>query len=304
MARAIEGPATKSPGLLARWGWDKLTILLLLPALAFMLALFIYPLIYGIVTSLNPKETGTFSFDNYLNIFKDEREVTTIWNTFWIALPVTLICVILAVPLSYWMRQGIRFERVITTLLILPITLGTVLVSQGMLSYFGRKGWFNQALQAVGLVNKENPLALVYNYFGVELGLFIQGFPLVFLMVLGYMSGINPDLEKSARMLGANKWQSFWRVIFPLSVPGIAIAFCLSFVANFSVFPTAVLVGQPTGATRVMAFAAYQAAFEKYDYSLGSTIAIIMAVIELAVIGVVLVLRSRTYRGSSTGGKG
>jgi putative spermidine/putrescine transport system permease protein len=74
-------------------------------------------------------------------------------------------------------------------------------------------------------------------------------------------------------------------------------------VLAFSVFPSAVLVGNPAGETRVLALAAYQAQYERYDYSLASAIAMVMGAVELIVIAVVLLLRSRLYTGS-TGGKG
>ena len=69
-------------------------------------------------------------------------------------------------------------------------------------------------------------------------------------------------------------------------------------------FPSAVLVGEPSGATRVISIAAYQAAFQNYDYSMGSAIATIMGTVELAVIGLVLLGRSRLYRGPSAAAKG
>jgi putative spermidine/putrescine transport system permease protein len=74
-------------------------------------------------------------------------------------------------------------------------------------------------------------------------------------------------------------------------------------VLAFSVFPSAVLVGDPAGSTRVISIAAWHAAYEKYDYAAGSAIAVVMGVIELVVIGIVLGVRSLFYAGS-TGGKG
>ncbi len=68
-------------------------------------------------------------------------------------------------------------------------------------------------------------------------------------------------------------------------------------------FPSAILVGNPSGETRVISIAAYQAAYEQYDYPFASTIAMIMGAVELVVVGVVLLWRSRLYTGS-TGGKG
>ena len=67
-------------------------------------------------------------------------------------------------------------------------------------------------------------------------------------------------------------------------MPGLAITFCLSFVQAFSVFPSAVLLGAPAGPTRVISIAAYTAAFEEYDYSLASAIAMLMGLVELAIV--------------------
>ncbi len=280
--------------------WEA--IILLLPALILVLALFIFPFLFGFDLSLHtdPQGKGPRSLDNYATFFGDQSQIDTIWMTFQVALPATLLNVIVSLPLAYYMRRGIRFERLITGFLILPITLGTVMTAQGMLIYFGRQGWFNQAVQAIGLVKQ--PLALIHNWTGVEIALFIQGFPFVFLMILGYMSGISPDLERASKMLGATRWRTFWRVIFPLTLPGVAIAFCLNFVANFSVFPSAVLVGEPNALTRVLSVAAYRAAFEQYNPPAGTAIALVMGTIELLVVARVLWFRSRMLRGATLGG--
>jgi putative spermidine/putrescine transport system permease protein len=177
-----------------------------------------------------------------------------------------------------------------------------VLVAEGMLTLFGPAGWFNKVLLALGLVSE--PLQLVHNYVGVLISLFIAEFPVVFLILLGYASGIDPNLERAGRMLGANAWQRFRRITLPLMMPGIAVAAALSFVATFAVFPSAVLVGEPSGSTRVIALAAWQAAYERFDYPEASAIAITMAAIELLFIAAILFGRSRLYRGPSTGGKG
>ena len=106
-----------------------------------------------------------------------------------------------------------------------------------------------------------------------------------------------------ARSLGAGPWQRFRKITLPLLAPGLAITFTLAFVLAFSVFPSAQMVGKPSGSTHVISIAAYQAAFQQFDYSMGSTIAMIMAVIMLVVIAMVMVWRATLYRGS-TGGKG
>jgi len=281
------------------------TVILLLPVLLILLGLFVYPFIYGLNLSLHGSSNGSgaLTLDNYTTFFNDPNQLETVGMTFQVALPVTIFSVAISIPLAYFMRRGIRFERLITTLLILPLALGTVMVAQAMLIYFGRQGWFNQALQALGLIHQ--PLALVHNVLAVQIALFIQGFPFVFLLIFGYMSGISPDLERASRMLGGSAWQTFRRVILPLSLPGIAIAFCLNFVANFSVFPSAQIVGEPNRLTRVLAIAAYRATFENYNPQIGISIALVMGVIELIVVLVVLGWRARFVRGGTLGaGKG
>ena len=274
--------------------------LLALPALILVVGLFVLPFIYGIEKSLHADDTGARSIDNYVAFFNDPSQIETIGMTFEVALPVTIFSVALSIPLAYYMRRGIRFERLITTLLILPITLGTVMVATAMLIYFGRQGWFNQGLQALGIIRQ--PLALVHNLIGVEIALFIQGFPFVFLMILGYMSGISPDLERASRMLGATSWQTFRRVVLPLTLPGIAIAFCLNFVANFTVFPSAQIVGEPNRLTRVLSIAAFRAYNEYQNPPMGIAIALIMGTIELLVVALVLWLRASLTRGATLGG--
>jgi len=117
------------------------------------------------------------------------------------------------------------------------------------------------------------------------------------------MSGIDPSLEQAAALMGAGWWKRFTRILLPLLAPGLATTFMLTFVLAFSVFPSAVLVGNPAGSTRVIAVVAYQAFAEKFDYSLASAVAIVMGLIELLVVGLVAAWRSTLYRGS-TGGKG
>jgi len=219
-----------------------------------------------------------------------------------IAVPNTIVTVALALTVAYAMRRGIWAERTITALLVLPIALGTVLVAEGINGFYGPKGWLSQGLQALGL---GDPPRLTHNYTGVMIALFVQHFPFCFLMLLGYISGIDPALEASARVLGARPAAVFRRVMWPLIAPGAAIAFALVFVMNFGVFPSAVLVGQPAGQTRTIAIAAYQQAFEHSDMSMASAIAVVMGLCQLLGLAIVVGLRGRlAATGVATVGAG
>jgi putative spermidine/putrescine transport system permease protein len=300
MTAVAEKPVETKPSLrhrLAERGVDR-TLLLLLPGLVFVLALFVYPVFYGLQLSFQPTEGGG-PFANYTKFFADSYLFDTIWITLRLALPAALINVLASIPIAYRMRGRVRGKRFLTTMFVLPITLGTVLTAEALLRYFDPTGWFNKVLGLVGL----GPVEWIHNYTGVLLSLVISGFPFAFLLTLSYLSGIDPTLEQAAATLGADWRKRFRYVTLPLLAPGLAITFCLTFVLAFSVFPSAYLVGLPQGETRVMSIAAYESAFRDLDYPLGSAIAMLMALVMLVVIGLVLLWRSTLYRGA-TGGKG
>jgi putative spermidine/putrescine transport system permease protein len=263
--------------------------------------LFIYPFCYGLGLSFQPRAGGG-PFANYRAFFSDAYQRDSIWITLKLSLPAALLNVAAAVPIAYRMRGRFRGKRAVTTLLVVPITLGTVLIAEGMLTYFGPKGWLSQTLQFFHIY--DGPIRLTHNFAGVVLSLVISGFPFCFLLTLSYVTGIDPTLARAAATLGANPWQQFRQIYLPLLAPGLAITFCLAFVQAFSVFPSAVLVGAPSGSTRVISLAAYEAAFEQYDYSMASAVAMIMGFAQLIVVVIVLASRRACYTGPVTGAKG
>jgi putative spermidine/putrescine transport system permease protein len=292
----------KQQGDLRLWfalrGIDGVT-LLVLPAALFLLALFVYPFIYGLTVSFQPKDADWLG--NYRTFFSDPFLYGTITKTLWLALPATIINMVASVPVAMRVRK-MRHQRLLTTILVLPITLGTVLIAEGLLNYLGPQGWLNRILMAAHLIDA--PIRLVHNYWGVMISLFISGFPFTFLLTLSYVTGIDPSLEQAAATLGANARARFRHIFLPLLIPGFVITFCLTFVQMFSVFPSAVLLGEPAGDTRVISIAAYTAAYEQYNDSMASAIAMIMGAVQLVIVAAVLGLRGLVYRGPAGGAKG
>jgi putative spermidine/putrescine transport system permease protein len=283
---------------LAHRGLDGVT-LLAAPAAIFTLALFVYPFLYGLVLSFAPAEGDWLT--NYRTFFSDPFLYTTIYKTLWLALPATILNIALSVPVAMRVRL-MRRPRLLTTILVVPITLGTVLIAEGLLNYLGPQGWFNRTLLFLGVI--ESPIRLVHNYWGTLISLLISGFPFTFLLTLSYVTGIDPSLEQAAATLGAGPWARFRHIFLPLLVPGFAITFCLTFVQMFSVFPSAVLLGEPANETRVISIAAYTAAYEQYNDSMASAIAMIMGAVQLAIVAAVLGARGLFYRGPAGSGKG
>ncbi len=279
-------------------GLDGVT-LLVLPAGLFVLALFVYPFLYGLFLSFTPKQGGALA--NYAKFFAEPFLYSTIGKTLLLAVPVTALNVAASIPVALRVRL-MRRQRLLTTILVVPITLGTVLVAEGLLTYLGPRGWLNRVLIELGLV--QHPIRLVHNYWGVFLSLVITGFPFTFLLTLSYVTGIDPRLEQAGAVLGARARTRFARILLPLLVPGLTITLALSFVQAFAVFPSAILLGAPAGPTRVISIAAYQAAFEQYDYSLASAIAMLMAGVQVVIVLVLLGLQGLAYRGPAASGKG
>jgi putative spermidine/putrescine transport system permease protein len=279
-------------------GLDGVT-LLVLPCVLFVLTLFVYPFLYGLFLSFTPKDGGAFA--NYITFFADPYLYDTIGTTLLIAIPATLLNVVLSIPVAMRVRL-MRRQRLLTTILVIPITLGTVLIAEGLLTYLGPRGWVNRVLVDFGIT--DSPIRLIHNYWGVMLSLVISGFPFTFLLTLSYVTGIDPSLERAGAILGARARERFWRIVLPLLAPGLAVTLALAFVQAFSVFPSAVLLGAPAGPTRVISIAAYQAAFEQYDYSMASAIAMIMAATQVVIVVALLAARGLVFRGPASSGKG
>ena len=258
-----------------------------------MLLLFIYPFLYGLVAVVQA-EGGRLA-RQLPHFFTTDN----LWPTIWTTLQAGAAgdadqCRPRAADRLQDARE-VALPALVTTILVVPITLGTVLIAEGMLTYFGPKGWLSQFLQLFHLY--DGPIRLTHNYWGVLISLVISGFPFAFLLILSYITGIDPVLARAAATLGAEPRAQFRHIYLPLLAPGLAMCFCLAFVQAFSVFPSAVLLGSPAGPTRVISIAAYEAAFEQYDYSLASAIAMIMGFVQLVIVVAVLGLRNALYRG-------
>src|SRR4029077_16512705 len=163
----------------------------------------------------------------------------------------------IALPIAYRMRVKSRWQSWVTTLLVMPSDLGTALIAEVMLASFGAKGWLAQFLQLFHVY--DGSIRLTHNYWGVLISLVISGFPFAFLLILSYVTGIDPVLARPASTLGADPKAQFRHIYLPLLAPGLAMCFCLAFVQAYSVFPSAVLLGSPAGPTRVISIAAYEA---------------------------------------------
>ena len=283
---------------LAERGVDK-TLWLLAPALIITIGLFVYPFVYGISISFQPLQSSN-PFQNYIDFFSNPFQSSSIWKTLRLAIPVALVSLLIATPIAYRARRNFRGRKGLTLIIMLPLTFGSVLMAQGMTRIFAQFGWVNLTLQAVGLPRGD----FLYNYTGTFISSVIGTVPFLFLLMMGFFGSIDQNIEDAASTLGASPTVRFWRIILPLALPGLITAFMLATVETFAIFPSAILVGDPANSTRVLTLPIYEAANQKSDYTSAAAIAIILTVIELLILGVLLFVRSRIYRGPANGGKG
>ena len=216
------------------------------PYALFLLVLMLVPFANIAMYSLHPySPTKVFlpelTIDNYLKIF-DLYYVRLFGRTLRLGLITTAICVVLGYPLAYCLaRAKPRRQAVGLFLLIMPLMVSAVIRVFGWIVILGRKGLVNQGLVALGL----EPIKLLYTETAVVIGLVNIFVPFMVLPIMASIERISPSLEEAARNLGADWYRMFWRMILPLSLPGLISGCLLVYSLSISAFVTPALMGNP-----------------------------------------------------------
>ncbi|HEX3413301.1 MAG TPA: ABC transporter permease [Stellaceae bacterium] len=216
------------------------------PYALLLLVLMLVPFANIAMYSLHPySPTKVFlpelTIDNYLKIF-DLYYVRLFGRTLRLGLITTAVCVVLGYPLAYCLARA-RPQRLAVGLflLIMPLMVSAVIRVFGWIVILGRKGLVNQALVALGL----EPVKLLYTETAVVIGLVNIFVPFMVLPIMASIERISPSLEEAARNLGADWYRMFWRVILPLSLPGLISGCLLVYSLSISAFVTPALMGNP-----------------------------------------------------------
>jgi len=216
-------------------------LLLVLPTLVVLLVLFVAPLTAILRLSLlDPAPTAR----HYLEVVTNPTYLHVLGITFETAALVTLLCLALGYPLAYVMATvpG-RLAGVLIILVIVPFWISVLVRTYAWMVMLGRGGLVNTLLLRLGVV--EEPLRLMHNFVGVLVGMTHVLLPFAVLPMYSVMKNIDRDLLRAAENLGANRWQSFRRVFFPLSLLGVVSAAALVFVSALGFFITPALLGGP-----------------------------------------------------------
>lgn len=216
---------------------------LLLPALVLLLALFVYPILRLILTSVYDGQQ--FTLENYKRIVEVDLYLRVLRTTFAIALQVTVLCLVLGYPLAYFLATlRERTARLLMILVLIPFWTSILVRTYAWMVLLQRQGVVNRWLIELGLIDE--PLRMMYNRMGVLVGMTHVLLPFMILPTYAVMRGIDRNLLRAAANLGASPFQAFLRVFLPLSLPGVAAGCLLVFILALGFFITPALMGGRT----------------------------------------------------------
>jgi putative spermidine/putrescine transport system permease protein len=184
------------------------------------------------------------TLENYVKFFSDPFYTNIFWTTLRVALLCTLVCLLLAFPLAYVLaRSESRHKNVLVMLVVLPLFVGNAVRAAGWMTLFGSKGALNVSLLQLGAI--EAPLQIMFTEKAVIIGIIAVNLPYMVLTLQSVIEGVARNLEEAAFSLGAGPWAMFRRVLWPLTLPGVAAGAILCFILAMNAYATPVLLGGP-----------------------------------------------------------
>jgi len=221
---------------------ERLTLLgLSMPAILAILVVVFLPIFW--LSSLSfYNAAGELSMENYARIFESALYRRTFVVTFQISITVTLICVLLGYPLCYWLtKMPDRTAAILMVFVLVPFWTSILVRTYAWLVLLQRNGIINSSLMSLGVI--EEPLQLAHNLTGSIIGMVHIMLPFLILPLFATMRSIDTDLVRAAVGLGSSPRGAFWRVFFPMSLPGLFAGIVLVFILSLGFYVTPALLG-------------------------------------------------------------
>ncbi|NOD49659.1 MULTISPECIES: ABC transporter permease [Ruegeria] len=221
---------------------EKLTFLgLSMPAVLTILIVVFLPIFW--LSSLSFfNAAGELSTENYTRIFSSALYRRTFVVTFQISIAVTVICVLLGYPLCYWLtKMPNKTAAILMVFVLVPFWTSVLVRTYAWLVLLQRNGIINSSLMSLGII--EEPLQLAHNLTGSIIGMVHIMLPFLVLPLYATMRNIDGDLVRAAVGLGSSPRGAFWRVFFPMSLPGLFAGIVLVFILSLGFFVTPALLG-------------------------------------------------------------
>ena len=266
-------------------------------AVIFLLVFFVLPLIDNIQRSIDLSTLllpGTQQ-NYYAKLFLDPYYLRVTMVTVVLSVGVTAICVLVGYPVALFLvRHAGRWSGVVIFLLIAPLLTSIIMRTFGWQVLFARRGLFNQMLLGLDWIDK--PLNLLGGPTPVVIGLVHVLVPFMVLSIASVLRSIDPQLEESARILGASKTKTFFKVTLPLSLDGIGTGSILVFLLVNGSFVTILLLG--AGSMQSLPLLIYQQFNTTRDFGFAAAMSNVLLLVAL----VCLYLQLRLIRRRGTVG--
>ena len=171
-----------------------------------------------------------------------------LWRTLLISLVVTLSCLVLAYPIAHFIAGAPpRRARWLLMLVLVPFWTSLLVRTTSWIVLLQTRGVVNDLLVTVGILSDDGRIAMIYNMTGTLVAMTHVLLPFMVLPIYSVMKGIPPSLMRAATSLGANRWQAFFRVYWPLTLPGTGAGALLVFILAIGYYITPALVGGSSG---------------------------------------------------------
>ncbi|MBW4360844.1 ABC transporter permease [Flavobacterium taihuense] len=277
--------------------YDK--YVLIFPLLLWLFLFLVLPYLFILTQSVLAtddfgKVVYDLNFDSYIKIFTNPLYYETLIRTFIYAIIVALACILLSLPLAYFIAFKVtKNKSFYYTLIVLPFWMSYIVRAYAWKVILGENGIFNSSLINMGIIDK--PLRFVlYSDFSVILCLIYIFLPFVCIPIYTSFEQISKSLVEASKDLGANSWVTFRKVIFPLILPGVISGGTLALVLTLGDFLAASLLGGPN--TLFISSIVQNLFGTSNDKPLGSAVGVVL----LILVFIVLELSSRYEKKHET----
>ncbi len=279
IASAIS-PAPTDTALVDR-RWQLKPVLLLLPSIL-MTALFLfYPLAFIILMSFTDKDSflslagPSYTWQNYAEMIG--RYAPNMGVTVQLAGLATLVDLIFGFPFAYILVRKVRYRDIVRGFMVFPM-FGALYIAFGLRFLLLPGGWLTPLFDALGLQGVQ----FLYGLPSVVFAMAIFTFPFMVMNVGAALSNVDPVLEEASVCLGAKPWQTFWRVILPLTRSGLIAGMLMCFGWNVGAFAEPLLLGS-LAEQRTLAWTLYQRGVVQLDYGLATTMGVVLMILAFTV---------------------
>jgi putative spermidine/putrescine transport system permease protein len=266
------------------------------PALLIVTVMVAAPLLLLLRFSLNQYDATELMIEtvtgaNYGRFVSDPFYLGVMRTTLLVAITSTALCLLFGLPIAYRLaRMQSRWKTVCMLGIVLPLFIGSVVRMVGWMILFAHGGLVDGTWRLI----TGHGLELMYTPFAVVSGIVSINLPFVILTVQSTIETIDPRVEEAAQSLGAPPGRSFWRVVWPLALPGTAIAGILSFILAMNAYATPYLLGGPR--FQMMAPLLYWEFSTNNNWPFASALALILMGTTLVLTVFSNVLIPRRYR--------